>query len=189
MANAEIDDFRTQFRELGQEMTYATTTICAWDVCWLAQDWKDGEQALRDGDKLLEQQGEKAFRSTVACYLGEALYQQGRLDEAESYCSLSEELGASDDVVTQAGWRAVRAKVLAARGELEDAEAMVSEAVEIVSETDQLDFRAQISLDLATVLQAAGRAEEARRAAESALEDFEQKGNLVGAERARRMIA
>jgi len=170
-------------------MTYATTTICAWDVCWLAQDWKEGEQALRDGDKLLEQQGEKAFRSTVDYYLAEALYQQGRLDEAEPYCELSKELGASDDAVTQAGWRAVRAKILAARGELEEAEAMVRQAVEIASETDQLDFRAQISLDLATVMQAAGRAEEARRAAESALDDFECKGNLVGAERAQRMLA
>ena len=144
---------------------------------------------LRAGDRLFEQLGEKAIRSTHSFYLAEALYQQGRLDESETYCELSRELGASDDPATQAGWRAVRAKILAARGAFEQAEPLAREAVEIASTTDAFDLRGQISLDLATVLGAAGRPEEAQRAAEDALADFERKGNLVGVERARRFFA
>ena len=188
-AYAEIDEFRTQFRELGQEMMYLRTSVCVWDVCWHAEDWSEGEHVLRAGDRLFEQLGEKAIRSTHSFYLAEALYQQGRLDESETYCELSRELGASDDPATQAGWRAVRAKILAVRGAFEEAEPLAREAVEIASTTDAFDLRGQISLDLATVLGAAGRPEEAQRAAEDALADFERKGNLVGVERARRFFA
>jgi len=187
-AYTEIDEFRVQFRELGQEMMYLRTTACVWDVCWHAEGWAEGERFLRESDRLLEQQGEKGFRSAVAHFLAEALYQQGRLDESQTYCELSRELGASDDRVTQSSWRAVRAKIHAAQGEFDEAEAVAREAVEIASMTDHLDLRGQMSLDLADVLRAAGRHEDARRAAEDALANFDRKGNLVGVERVRRFL-
>jgi class 3 adenylate cyclase/tetratricopeptide (TPR) repeat protein len=187
-ARAEIDEFRTQFRELGQELMYLSTSACAWDVCWHAEDWIEGERVLREAEAELEQRGEKAYRSTVAYYLADALYAQGRLDEAEPYCELSKALGASDDHVTQGGWRAVLAKILAARDAFDEAEALARHAVEIASKTDALDFRGQVALDLSTVLTAAGRPEEARGVTEEALAFFERKGNLVGAERARRFL-
>ncbi len=44
-------------------------------------------------------------------------------------------------------------------------------------------------LDLAEVLQAAGKPAEAVEAVEQAIELFERKGNVVGAKRARRLLA
>jgi len=82
----------------------------------------------------------------------------------------------------------VRAKIHAAQGEFDEAEAVAREAVEIASMTDHLDLRGQMSLDLADVLRAAGRHEDARRAAEDALANFDRKGNLVGVERVRRFL-
>src|SRR5438876_10926985 len=101
----------------------------------------------------------------MAASLGEALHRQGRLDEAERYSKVSEELGASDDYSNEVVWRGVRAKVLESRGELERAESIAREAVEIAGRTDFLDMQAGAWLDLAEVLRAAGRTEQALEAA------------------------
>jgi len=82
-------------------------------------------------------------------------------------------------------WRSVRAKLLARQGELERAEALAREAVALAAETDFLVLRADALMDLAEVLRAAGRDDEAVPCVEQALELDEQKGNIVGAERGR----
>src|SRR4029450_13135362 len=45
--------------------------------------------------------GEKGFLSTVAAELAQALYEQGRYDEAERFTHVSEELGPLDALATQ----------------------------------------------------------------------------------------
>jgi class 3 adenylate cyclase/tetratricopeptide (TPR) repeat protein len=179
--------WRGQFRELGQEMQYAITAGCVWDVCSLAEDWAGGEQALREGYAILERMEEKGFLSTSAAYLGEAVLRQGRFDEAERYSAISQELGASDDLLNEAVWRALRAKVLAARGDFEQAESLARAAVEIAASTDYLDLRAATWLDLAEILRAA-RSPELEAAASEALALYELKGNTVGAARASGII-
>jgi tetratricopeptide (TPR) repeat protein len=186
-AREAIDEWRGSFRELGQEMLYATTAGCVWDVCFWAEDWAGGEHALRESYELLEGMGEKSFLSTVAGYLGEAVYRQGRIDEAERYSAISEELGASDDRLNEAQWRALRAKVFSARGEFDRAEAVAREAVEIAVKTDYFELAAGTWLDLAGIRLAAGSAE-AAAAAREALALYEVKGNLVGASRAQVLL-
>jgi tetratricopeptide (TPR) repeat protein len=188
-AQRDIREWRSQFRELGQEAKYANSAVCVWDVWSLAEDWSDALSALEEAYTLLEGMGEKAGRSTLAAFLGVAHYRLGRVDEAERYSEISKELGSSDDRVTQAGWRALRAKVLASRGLKDEAIELANEAAEIISESDNLDFRAGVLLDRAEVLRTAAREEEARTAVENALALYEQKGNLVGAERARALLA
>ncbi len=183
-AREAMDEWRRPFRELGQDASYAVTAACVWDVCSWAEDWAGGEQALRESYDMLEQMGEKSFLSTAASYLGEAVYRQGRIDEAEAYSAISEELGASDDLVNEAAWRILRAKALSARGEFDRAEALAREAVDIAAETDYFELAAGAWLDLAEILRAAGNAE-ARTAAREALLLYERKGNVVGARRAR----
>jgi tetratricopeptide (TPR) repeat protein len=182
-----LTTWRAHFRELGQELQYAVTAGCVWDVCSLAGDWDEGERALREGYAILEQMEEKSFLSTNAAYLGEALLQQGRFDEAERYSAISEELGASDDLVNEAAWRALRAKVLVGRGNFAQAESLARRAVEIAASTDYLDVRAATWLDLAEVLRAARRPEH-ETAASEALALYKLKGNIVGAARANAII-
>jgi hypothetical protein len=77
----------------------------------------------------------------------------------------------------------VRAKVLAARGELTQAASLAPSAVHIAAGTDFLDLHATTWLDLAEVLRAA-HSPEAQTAAHEALLLYELKGNLTGAARA-----
>jgi tetratricopeptide (TPR) repeat protein len=188
-AREAIEEWRSGFRELGQETLYGITAACVWDVCSWAGDWAGGERALRESYELAERIGERTFRSTMAGYLGEAVYRQGRIDEAERLSEVSEELGARDDRLNEAVWRALRAKVCAARGDFEPALALAREAVEIAAGTDYFEHAADMCLALAEVERAAGNADGSAAAARDALARYEQKGNLVGARRARAMLA
>jgi len=183
-----LDEWRDRYRELGLVKQYAITSGCVWDVCSWAGDWERGERALREGCELLEEMGDRSFLSTATAYLGEALYRLGELDEAERRSEISEELGASDDHLNEATWRALRAKVLAARGDLDTAEALAREAVAIAATTDFFELLAGAWLDLGEILQAAGKTQEAMSAAEEALTRYEQKGNRVGAGRAAELL-
>ena len=94
-------------------------------------------------------------------------------------------MAAREDVVTQALWRGVRAKIRAGAGELDEADALAREAVRLIEPTDLLTDRGDALLDLAEVLRLGGRATDAEAAARGGLELYERKGNLVSAARAR----
>jgi class 3 adenylate cyclase/tetratricopeptide (TPR) repeat protein len=179
-----ITSWRGHLRELGQEDTYQVTASCMWDVYSLARNWQAGESALREVEEILANQGERGFRSTIAAQLAEALFQQGRLDESYAYSQLSEEIGASDDVLTQGLWRAARAKVLAARGQIDEALTLARAAVTVFETTDFLDAHAQALVDLASILELDGQRSEADEALETAVDLFTRRGNLVGLARA-----
>jgi len=108
-----------------------------------------------------------------------------RIDEAERFTILSEELASSDDYISQTAWRSARAHVFARRGRLEEAVDLAREAVLIAEPTSDLNRKADGLVDLAEVLHRAHRPQEAAAAAAEALELYEAKGNLVGAARAR----
>ena len=86
-------------------------------------------------------------------------------------------------------WRQVRAKVLAHRSDREEAERLAREAVARAEETDQLNGHGDALVDLAEVLEVAGKPDEAKAALEQALALYERKGNLVMAERTRAKLA
>lgn len=185
-AYEELTTWRDHFRDLGQEFQYANGAGCVWDVLSLASDWVRGEQVLRSGYDALERMGEKANLSTVAAWLGTACFEQGKIDDADRYATTSAELGASEDVLNEATWRSLRARILAARGEREAALAYARAAVECADRTEFIDLRADTRLALAEVL---GSGPDAQRALDEALALYERKGNRVGAARAAAMRA
>ena len=91
---------------------------------------------LLEGYRALEEMGDKAFLSTTAAYLAQAVYAQGRDEEASRYTEISEELASRDDLLTQVIWRSARAGFLARQGRLEEAEALAREAVRMAESTD-----------------------------------------------------
>jgi class 3 adenylate cyclase/tetratricopeptide (TPR) repeat protein len=182
-----VNAWRHHIRELGREVMYARTAGCAWDVCLWAQDWARGEEVLRESYEMLERMGMKIDLSTIAAHLGDAVLRQGRLDEAERLSVDSEELGASDDLYNEMSWRRLRAKVLAAQGDLVGARGLARQAVDAAAGVGFLDDVALTWLDLSRILAAAG-SPEAREAATQALGLFERKGNLVGAGWAREAL-
>jgi class 3 adenylate cyclase/tetratricopeptide (TPR) repeat protein len=171
--------------ELGQGMTRAHLGEFTWYVETRAGDRHAAEQALRDSCRQLEQMGERGWYSTTAGELGHVLCELGCYDEAEEWAHKGLELGAEDDIITQMYWRQVMAKVHAHRGELEEAERLAREAVAFGEPTDILPARGLAHLDLAEVLDAAGRAAEAATEVRNALAFFEQKGDIPMVDQAR----
>ena len=79
------------------------------------------------------------------------------------------------DVYAQFMWRSVRGRILASKGELEEAETLARDATAISSHTDGLHNRARSHLALAEVLRRAGRADAEREELDEALRLLEAK--------------
>jgi tetratricopeptide (TPR) repeat protein len=86
-------------------------------------------------------------------------------------------------------WRTTRAKVLARRQHLEEAESLARQAREITEKTDALNSQGLSLTTLAEVLLLAGREKEAAPLLDRALKLFERKGNVVAATGARETLA
>jgi tetratricopeptide (TPR) repeat protein len=155
----------------------------------LAGDPEAAERGFRRTYEALERAGERGVLSTTAAELAQAVYEQGRFEEAKRYAAVSEEAGASDDVATQLLVRGLRAKLAARRGSAEEAEALARSAVELAATTEAPNFRGHAWMDLAEVLRLAGRTEEASPALQEAARQFDSKGNVVSAARARGLLA
>ena len=186
-----IERVRTMTEDLGlaRGLPFILRAEHGWIVETLAGDPKAAEREIRVAYEALEQMGEKGLLSTQAARLGQSLYAQHRYVEAENYAKISEQAGASDDIVTQMLWRQVRAKTLARRGHVEDAEDLARDAVALAEPTDALDMRADGLVDLAEVLRLIGRTDETTGVLEGAVRLYEQKGDVVSAARARSVLA
>src|SRR5207244_2905073 len=93
------------------------------------------------GCRILEEAGERAWLSTGACYHAQALYELGRLDDAEDWARKGLDLGGNEDVTTQMFARQVQAKVLARRGQHAEGKRVAREAVALAAGTDGLIFQ------------------------------------------------
>ena len=85
-------------------------------------------------------------------------------------------------------WKSARARVLARRGETEEAVALAREAA-AMADSDDLTARAETLTDLAEVLRAHGDAAGAAEALAEAIGLHEEKGNVLNAERCRDLLA
>jgi class 3 adenylate cyclase/tetratricopeptide (TPR) repeat protein len=159
------------------------------DVERLAGNWAKAEKLYTAAFEKLDRMGERAQLSTLAVMLGEALYLQGRHDEASELSLVSEKAAAPDDLLSQMLWRSLRAKVQAGRGALDTAEALAGDAVRLAADTDGLNFRAGVLLDAAEVLRLAGRIQESAHRAAEALRLYQRKENLVSSHHARSIRA
>jgi tetratricopeptide (TPR) repeat protein len=112
-----------------------------------------------------------------------------RYDEADELARRSAELANPDDVSSQTGSRRVLAKVLARRGELEEAERLSVEALALIDATDALFEQALTLVDRAEVLRLADRTEEAAQALDEAIRLYEAKGIVPGVAEARTLRA
>jgi ATP/maltotriose-dependent transcriptional regulator MalT len=92
-----------------------------------------------------------------------------------------------EDVDAQSGWRRVRAKALARKGQIDEAVLLAREAVAIAEQTEYFDVLVQSVGALGEVM-LLGESDEAEGVLRRALALHEQKGNLVAAERIRQVL-
>jgi tetratricopeptide (TPR) repeat protein len=177
------------FEDLGLTLSFAVSHTTAGTVELLAGDSVAAERSLRRGYSALEEIGDRVLLCTTAALLAHALLGQRRLEEAERFAALSEEMAAADDLITQVLWRSVRARTLAGRRLLEEAERVAREAVALAERSDFVNDRADAAFNLAIVQRQAGHPDEAQTALARALQLYERKGNMVAAEHARAELA
>jgi tetratricopeptide (TPR) repeat protein len=157
-------------------------------VAMLAGDAATAEGHLRRDFRRLEEMGERNMLATTAAFLAQTLAAQGRPEEAERFIEVSQEAAEGEDLSAQMVWQGLRARILAARGQVGEAEELARAAVALAAQTDFLNQHADALLELAAVLVQGGRTPEALAVVEEALELYRRKGNLVSAARARRWM-
>ena len=172
--------------DLGMEL-WAASFVGCW-IFGLTDDLQVAEARLRQSYDTLAAAGRRNVLSTVATFFAECLYRQGRYEAADDLLDVAAEAGADDDFVTQVRLRAGRAKLLARRGDLVEAEALAREAVAIAAQTEYIDLRGDSLLALGEVLQLAERQEEAAEVMRSALALWDAKGNVAYAGRTRSLL-
>jgi len=146
------------------------------------------EERLRVAYSFLEQMGEKGQLSTVAGDLAHVVYAQGRYAETLELSRISNDLAAEDDAMSQTLWRGACAKASARLGEINRAMVLAREAVKISEQTDMLNQRGDTLMDLAEVLGLSNRSADATTVIRRALQVYKQKGNIVSATRARKLL-
>jgi hypothetical protein len=127
--------------------------------------------------------------STLLPMLGEVRLLQGDVEEARRCAEWSRDICPSGDIESNARWRALLARVESLAGRHDDAIRLAFEGVEWERRGDQLDAIGDRYVDLATVLAAAGRHDEARGAVDLAVEQYRLKENLASVRRAEELRA
>jgi class 3 adenylate cyclase/tetratricopeptide (TPR) repeat protein len=146
------------------------------------------EHHLRETRKVFTESGNAWLASHAEVDIAHAIHRQGRHDDAYALTEAFVAAPARADRYWQIRRRAIRAKVLAVRGALDEAIGLAREAAAIAAQTDFLNVRGDTLLDLAEVLRLAGRPHEAIPALEEAVALYERKGNVVSAAKARALL-
>jgi tetratricopeptide (TPR) repeat protein len=146
------------------------------------------EAALRTSCAALQANEHIPVLATRAAELADAINEQGRPDEADTWIRLARESAGDDDLDAAFVSQYVHAKVLARLGEVDSAERSAREALNLVTQTDALNRHGDSLLALAEILRLQDRENEADEQIREALRLYEQKGNVVSAERAKSML-
>jgi class 3 adenylate cyclase len=153
-----------------------------------AGELETAERELREGIEILASLGETGFRSTNIGVLAETLLAQGRLDEAVAAAEEARAIAQPDDFEPNVHGLAVLARVAARRGEAERGLELARQAVALAEPTEYIETRADAQFALAEVARAANRPDEEASAAANAVELYERKGHVIGAELVREFL-
>jgi hypothetical protein len=188
-ANRLLTERRALVEELGLK---AFAPRLDWTEGWSELeigDRAEGAKKLRSALAAFEAAGEGATAGYVAAMLAEHL---AGLDasEADALSLLAKERADANFVEDQIDWRCARACALAARGLVDEAQALAREAVDLADETDSPPLRAHARLVSLTPPLTTNRpaADVAASLTETA-EICERKGLLLWAGRARAQLA
>jgi tetratricopeptide (TPR) repeat protein len=186
-ARALLDGVTMRVEELGATRYRQWLAYRRFEVAKLERDWVEAESAAREMCEAAEAEQVLENYMWFSCNRAEALVELGRTDEAEHWLQHGRETAPTDEPTPQMLWRQVRARVLASRGEHDEAERLAREAVARWETTDMPNQHADALVSLGEVLALAGK--DACRELEQALALYERKGNLVMVERTREQLA
>jgi tetratricopeptide (TPR) repeat protein len=183
-AHVAMDTYRSFYRDTGQTLSYIRSAEVAFDVAMLAGEVEHACDLAEETWRSLAELGDRW--PYFAAFLGQGRYAVGRYSEAREAAAFAAEQGT--DVEGSLGL-GVLAKVAARSGDAPTALETITEAVARVDRTDFLFDRGTVYTDRGETLRLLGREDEALPAFDEAIGLFDQKGDLVSAERVRRIRA
>jgi class 3 adenylate cyclase/tetratricopeptide (TPR) repeat protein len=182
-----IGHARAAFEELGNRNRIADSIRDQGEIERAAGNLEEAARLFREGYEAMAATGDRSYASTMAAQVGEMLLDLHD-DEAWRFGTIARDTSATDDVMSQAGGRAVQARVLSRRGDHGAAETLARDAVAIMADTDYLVVRGDLLVHLSHVLRAAGKPDQALAAAREAVALYEQKGATLFAGQTQRLI-
>jgi predicted ATPase/class 3 adenylate cyclase len=174
-ARAALARSRSLFAGFGAKLALAYAAIPAGQIELTAGDAAAAERYLREGYEAFRAMAERGALAYLAALLAEALYAQGRLDEAQQMTEEAQAAAAPDDIDPHVQWRETRAKVLARRGQFAASRILLDEAAALVSPTSQAALQAGILMAKAEVDRLAGAPEQAKASLRAALRIYQDR--------------
>jgi tetratricopeptide (TPR) repeat protein len=175
-------------RDLGLERQAISAAFRAGLVEAVAGDAAAAETVLRDALAAAGDPDAEAPRAAIAASLARVLLDLGRPSEALELAELAGRAAPRDDWSSQVWCRSAWARASAELGHLAEGLATAREAVRMAEQTDSTGLRAEALLDLAHVLELAGRPNEAVPIARRALRGLSRTGATAPAARARALL-
>jgi ATP/maltotriose-dependent transcriptional regulator MalT len=160
-AERELEQARELFTEAGAAPALGRVLYRLAVVAWYQDDLDRAERFSRESIRTLAPLEDRGTLCEAQRRLAEVLLVKGKVDEAERYALAARETVGSQDMSSLATTRTTLARVRAAQGHTEEAEALLREAVDILDRTEYRKFESDSFRLLAQLLRDRGREEEA----------------------------
>ena len=188
-ARAGVARAQSVYSRSGEKLGRAYLAYPAGQTELIAGDPAAAERYLREAYEMFHAAGERGNISGITGMLAEALYTQGRLDEAQQLTEEAQAATAPDDPDGQARWRATRAKLLARRGQFPAARKLADEAEALISPTSWEALKAEILIAKAEVNRLAGAPRQAADYLRAALRIYQDQHAVPLAEQVTTALA
>jgi tetratricopeptide (TPR) repeat protein len=185
----EITAGRSLLLDLGDRMTWAGTSMMESETEMLAGSVERADEVLAESHKFLIESAETGYQSSVLSGRARAALEMGRDDDALRLADEAYELASPDDMEPHAVGHVVRARVLARRGDFEQAREELAAGAALIEPIDHVFLDLTLAFGRADLARCAGRARDEREALELALALCEAKGYTVLASRIREQLA
>jgi class 3 adenylate cyclase/tetratricopeptide (TPR) repeat protein len=186
---ADVIAGRELFHDLGDQIWWAGSSMLSAEMELWAGEAGRAYETLALGRERLAESSETGYLATVVGLQAQAALELGREDEALELAAETARVAATDDFEPHARQRFVRARVLARRGDFDQADELLREAAALIEPTDYVILHLDVAFARAEVDRLAGRTEAERKVLENALPIAEKKRNLVAVDRIQARLA
>jgi class 3 adenylate cyclase/ATP/maltotriose-dependent transcriptional regulator MalT len=160
-AEAAFEEARALFEEAGAAWPLARAVLGQAWVAWERDDLDRAEKLFRESIRILKPLEDRGALCESQRSLAQLLVAQGKLDEAERLALEARKTVGPHDETSRATTRMALGLVRAAQGRDEEAELLLTEALEIVERTDFNSVKIEVATALANFLRDRGREDEA----------------------------
>jgi hypothetical protein len=186
---ALVVEAAASFEELGQVGAAKYSDSVLGDIALLTGDLERARSVRESVCAYCQASGDVGYLGSTGSWLAEVVYLLGDYRAAQEWIDVARRHVASNDLLGQIAWRSVESRLLAERGDAEQALRVSHEAVARADATDALNAHADALISHADVLRTVKRADDADRAVTAALELYERKGNVAARARHKALAA